>query len=534
MAKGRVRPAGPGDGKPAPDSPPGEAAAVSDRDTGRLWYDISEMVGWGLGHVTGIQRLEMGILRGLLECGADVRPVCYGQSTDTFHETGWTVLPPAVQRLLPDHLFGSRPEAPGKKEPVGSGKKEMPLAPVVLVEQAASAPKPVTAKRRLLSSRRVFGTSPEGREVCEAIWDIKVALRRFRKAIHGWRHRQAYSPAEIVRPSFPTNEVPPVSPLVQSEDPECPIRTGDTLMCFGASWGFPGHGAAAVRLRDGGVRLMTLICDLIPIQYEQWVTPEATRMFSAWARNWLFHSDRVLTISQFSRQEIGRYCAECRRETPPISVIRLGDAFAENVGLADGQRSPLPLPRFIPERPFFLCVSTLDIRKNHRLLFDAWQVLVEKRGTACPDLVCVGVVHNHVADLLRQVRCNRRINRHIHVVNDVVDMELAWYYRNCLASVYPSLYEGWGLPVAESMSLSRLCLASKAGSIPEIGGDLADYFDPLNLQEFVGKLERVLDDPAYVRERETEISARFRSTCWRDTARQVLDVAASLRPEITS
>jgi len=226
-------------------------------------------------------------------------------------------------------------------------------------------------------------------------------------------------------------------------------------------------------------------------------------------------SDRVLTISEFSRREIERYARLVRLPLPPISVVRLGDVLA-----ATGDDPPPP--RTVPHRPFFLCVSNLDIRKNHRLLYDAWSILADRRQAACPDLICVGLPNPHVADLVRELGRDPDVRDHIHLLHGVDDAELAWYYRFCVATIYASRYEGWGLPVAESLGHGRLCLASNATSIPEISPDLPAFFDPFDLPALVALIERALDEPDWVQGREAEIRARFRPTSWRETAGQVL------------
>jgi glycosyltransferase involved in cell wall biosynthesis len=296
------------------------------------------------------------------------------------------------------------------------------------------------------------------------------------------------------------------------------IATGDALVSIGATWGMAGHAQATAAVRSRGVCVVRMIYDLIPTIKPQWLEPTYTRSITAWVRSVLRESDRVLTISEFSRLEIERYCEECRFDPPALTVVRLGDVMEGKAG----ERSPAPLPRFVPGRPFFVCVSTLDVRKNHRLLYDAWTQLAVRRGARCPDLLCIGTPHLRVADLLHELGQDRTVNRHMHVLHGVEDSELAWYYANCSATIYPSKYEGWGLPVAESLGHGRICLASNATSIPEISSDLPEFFDPYDVHGLVALVERVLDDPDWVRAREQTIRETFRPTGWHETAAQVL------------
>jgi glycosyltransferase involved in cell wall biosynthesis len=267
------------------------------------------------------------------------------------------------------------------------------------------------------------------------------------------------------------------------------------------------------------VRLLRLVYDLIPVIKPQWVEPSHCEAVEPWTDNVLFESDHVFTISEFSRNEIEAYCVEERGlEAPPMSVVRLGDVL----GQARPADEPPPLPRFVPSRPFFVCVSTLDVRKNHRLLYDAWSVLASRDAERCPDLLCIGTPHLFVDDLVREIRHDRLVNGRIHVLHGVDDHELAWYYANAAATIYPSRYEGWGLPVAESLGHGKLCLASRTASIPEISSDLPEFFDPLDVHGLVRLVDRAIDDPAWVAERQQVIRERFVPTPWTVTAAQVM------------
>jgi glycosyltransferase involved in cell wall biosynthesis len=96
------------------------------------------------------------------------------------------------------------------------------------------------------------------------------------------------------------------------------------------------------------------------------------------------------------------------------------------------------------------------------------------------------------------------------------DAELQQAYRSCLFTVFPSLSEGWGLPIAESLAHGKFCVASDRTSIPEVGGDLIDYFDPSDDDDAVAKIERPLLDPGYLTAREARVRAEYRPRTWTD------------------
>jgi glycosyltransferase involved in cell wall biosynthesis len=485
------------------------------------WYDVTDLMNWSLPHLTGIQRTTVGILNGLVARGARPRLTAFDKAANAFVAVNVSELPPTIRRHFP--WLARHPAVPVGPEPAA------PEPPPGALDPAVAPPR---AHRRWITRERFFGASPEAQDLRVAFRAHKTSARQLRRTLGRWawvrsrealgrRRRQPGPPVLLAPAQSTTRPTPPIAAA-----PPGPFASGDVLFSLGASWIHTAHAPAVARARARGVRVVRLIYDLIPTLKPQWVDDvDRGIMISGpitqWARRLITESDVVLTISEFSKQEIARYCAESGLDSAPVAVIRLGD-------MLEAQREPHPpLPQFVPRRPFFLCVSSLDVRKNHRLLYEAWGVLAARGAESCPDLVCVGSGSTYIQDLVREIRNDRDVNRRIHLLKGVEDLELDWYYRNCTATIYPSKYEGWGLPVAESLCHGRLCLASNATSIPEISPDLPEFFDPHDVHGLVALVRRSLDDPDWVRHREAEIRRGFVPTPWTVTAGQVLAAVAS-------
>lgn len=460
-----------------------------------VWYDVSDLMNWKLPNLTGIQRTTVGILNGLVARGVKPRLVHYDTRQRRFDAIDVRDLPEEVVRHFP-----WVDDAPAR-----------PAASATPVAHVSAAPR--RKKKRSRIRDVIFGTTTAAADLRWAMRDFRHAARKLGKQSVRWA-RTRFRMAAIAGSRFSRG-----SRTIPQPTPPLPTGgiggTGDILLSLCASWSIPGHAESAAFLRTRGVTVLRMIYDLIPTIKPQWVDEATSREVTAWVRNLLTESDGVLTISEFSRSEIETYCAESLLAVPPITVVRLGDT------LESASDPTPPLPRFVPQRPFFVCVSTLDIRKNHRLLYDAWQVLAARDPANCPDLVCLGLPHLYVTDLLREIRYDRAVNGRIHFLQGASDDELAWYYRHSAATIYPSRYEGWGLPVAESLGHGRLCLASNATSIPEISRDLPAFFDPFDVHGLVALIDRTLTDPAWVASQEDAIRSRFQPTPWSHTAGQV-------------
>lgn len=289
------------------------------------------------------------------------------------------------------------------------------------------------------------------------------------------------------------------------------VRPGDIIVSLGAGWGVPHYVKhIAEAKRRYGVKFSTLIHDLIPIEYESLVEQHHVVQFRNWLREAIPVSDVVLTTSQHSRNALVKLANDSGWPLPRVEVVEPGSGLNEQ--LTSGDLTTVDLPQ-----RYVLFVSTIEIRKNHRLLVKIWRRLLERRGAdAVPTLIFAGKIGWLVDDLLADLMASDYLGGKIVLMPGLSDAELRQAYRSSLFTVFPSLCEGWGLPIAESLMHGKFCVASNRTSIPEVGGDLVDYFDPANEDDVLAKIERLLLDPAYLKAREARLQAEYRPRTWTD------------------
>lgn len=224
-------------------------------------------------------------------------------------------------------------------------------------------------------------------------------------------------------------------------------------------------------------------------------------------------TDLFLAISKSTRSDLVRLLEKTNLPIPPIEIIRLGDRAAT------GGETTLRAPKLVP-KSFILFVSTVEPRKNHILLYQAWQQWLLESATTVPFLVFAGAKGWHTDNFLRELTLNpMTAGKIIHVVPN--EGELEWLYQNCLFTIYPSLYEGWGLPVAESLARGKYCLTTPVASIPEVGGDLVGYFSPFDPIECLSMVKRLWNDEKYLEALEARIRREYREHTWTDCIRQI-------------
>ena len=290
------------------------------------------------------------------------------------------------------------------------------------------------------------------------------------------------------------------------------FASGDVLVTMGGAWHDRHYPEALGRLRrERGVRIALMLHDIIPVTHPEWVLPSLAEGFRAWIREMVAIADLVFTSSNHVHRELAAYTAREGLRLPPVKLFRFASGFDKwNPAAPAKETAGVRLPD-----QFALCVSTIEFRKNHQLLAHVWSELIEKHGWgAVPHLVLVGRIGSGVETLMKQLVESRNLDGKIVIVSDVSDAELQDAYRSCRITVFPSLGEGWGSPITESLTYGKLCIASDRASIPEAGGDLVDYFDPEDPEDAVRKIERALFDTRYVSARESEIRTNFRKVSW--------------------
>jgi glycosyltransferase involved in cell wall biosynthesis len=310
------------------------------------------------------------------------------------------------------------------------------------------------------------------------------------------------------------------------------VATGDVLLVLGSTWFHPFYAAMLAQARERfGLRVAALFYDAIPLIRPEWCDRNLVARFRHWATTLLPLADIPLTISQATGQDLETFAAReaiILRRKP--SAIPVGTGFSCSLAgsgerIARSDRLPAP-------GSYVLAVSTIEARKNHALLFRVWRRLLDEMPRAAvPTLVFAGKVGWLVEDLMQQLRNTDRLDGRIVLIDDPHDSELADLYRGCLFTVFPSFYEGWGLPVTESLGFGRPCVISNASALPEAGGTLARYFDPENGGEAYRVIRRAIEDKEGTEAWAERIRTEFRPVSWDESARALLRTLDHTTPD---
>ena len=219
----------------------------------------------------------------------------------------------------------------------------------------------------------------------------------------------------------------------------------------------------------------------------------------------LYYAKHILTVSQFSKHEIMR-CYHIADNK--ITVVYNA---ARTMALAPRKET----------RPYLLVVGSLMPRKNIRRLIEAYSTMPD----AGFDLRIAGVTDASFADAgLEKFAHTKGIQWLGYMQPDELDS----LYRNATAYINPSLYEGFGLPVLEAFACGTPVACSNVSSLPEVGGDVATYFDPKDPESIARTLERSIDAKG---KHDAEINAWVSRFTWENSAKQIREIATELAAE---
>jgi glycosyltransferase involved in cell wall biosynthesis len=305
-------------------------------------------------------------------------------------------------------------------------------------------------------------------------------------------------------------------------------QRGDVLLALGAPWGDAEYARLVSRTAAAhGMRFGLLLYDIIPLRRPEWVAADLITRFRTWFESTAPVADILFSISRYTADDVTRYAAAHGIALRgPVRPLPLGTGFGHD----EGGPSDTALPA---AGSYVLFVSTIEARKNHTLLFRVWRRLLEEMPPELvPTLVFAGRVGWLVEDLLGQLANCRYLDGRVRIIADPTDAALVALYRGCRFTLFPSLYEGWGLPVTESMVFGKPCISSDATSLPEAGGDLARYFNPESVPDALRVIRAALEDEAGLRAWEARVRAEFRVVGWTETAAAILDALAPVGAEV--
>lgn len=227
------------------------------------------------------------------------------------------------------------------------------------------------------------------------------------------------------------------------------------------------------------VKPVYLVHDLIPITHPQFCRAGEARKHSERMRTVLLTAKGVIGNSQATLDDLASFADVQDLKMPPAVPAWLGT-------------DPLPVRTHLrpPDRPTFVIVGTIEGRKNHQMLLNIWSRLIARLGRETPKLLIIGQRGWEAESVLRRLDGDEKLSGHVVELSHCSDDELASHFASARALLFPSLSEGYGLPLAEALGMGVPVIASDLPVFREIAGSVPAYLSPFDDQAWE---EAILD-----------------------------------------
>jgi glycosyltransferase involved in cell wall biosynthesis len=226
--------------------------------------------------------------------------------------------------------------------------------------------------------------------------------------------------------------------------------------------------------------------DAGPWRYAHTLTLHGRIYFRTLLTQGIHHCTRVITVSEHARSEIKHFLGE--HHLSKIAVIPEAARPEFAIACTDMFKQEVRERYQLPAR-YLLTVSTVEPRKNLKTLLHAYLLLKKRLRSSCPPLIIVGRKGWNYDDTLSHMA---ELKDSVYFPGYVTDAELVALYQMATCLVFPSLYEGFGLPVLEAMSAGCPVITSNTSSLPEVAGNAGLLVDPLHAADIAQALYTIL------------------------------------------
>lgn len=299
----------------------------------------------------------------------------------------------------------------------------------------------------------------------------------------------------------------------------------DVYISIGLDWDLTPLNLSAKELGKANVSCVFGCHDIVPILFPEYTArKELTQIFKQHIID-ITHCANVIWVnSESTKDTLSVFLEDCDLNVSLPTIIPVG--LASSLNYSDtftrlGDCEDDIYEEIKQKGPFVLYVSSLESRKNHRLLINIWRDLYKERGQECPQLVLVGMAGWGTNDLKNQIsRMPATIAGKILVITGASDFTLRQLYASCEFTVFPSIFEGWGLAANEAMMFGKICIVANAGALVESTQNIMPSFHPCDFPSWKSEIEKIIDDVDYKTSLEEKIVKHYKRKTWDEFANE--------------
>lgn len=255
---------------------------------------------------------------------------------------------------------------------------------------------------------------------------------------------------------------------------------------------------------DCDLRAVYFLHDLIPLTHPRLTSPHAVKRHLGRVQGALRYGAGAIVNTKATRSELAAFARRNRLAIPPVMVAPLaGGSFATGN----------TMNRVLPEKPYFVCIGTVERRKNYRMMLRIWDELEREYGQACPQLFVFGQKGPQSEEILSEYHAKPQLHGLVRFLTDAKDCDIGPMMKGARALLMPTHAEGYGLPVVEALQMNVPVIASDIPSFREIGQGipfLLDINEEAQWKRAIGRFAFANHE----RDRQLRMMGRFEAPTW--------------------
>jgi glycosyltransferase involved in cell wall biosynthesis len=266
-----------------------------------------------------------------------------------------------------------------------------------------------------------------------------------------------------------------------------------------------------------GIPKVSMVHDVAYLRYPEHLQPRIRSFYKKWMPRYLAYTDHIITVSEFSKREI---IAGYNIPADKISVVYNGITNAYKP--VSEEQKKLTRDRYTKGRPYFVYLGAIHPRKNILTLIKAFEQFKSSHPSE-HQLVLAGRASWHTEEVFKAIAVSKWKDA-IHLPGYIATADATVLVASAEAMIYPSLYEGFGLPLVEAMACGVPVICSHVSSLPEVAGNAALLFEPQDVGQLTQHMKSIAEEESLRKELITLGHERSRYFSWDKAAGQVYEI----------
>ena len=264
---------------------------------------------------------------------------------------------------------------------------------------------------------------------------------------------------------------------------------------------------------------VSMVHDVAYLRYPEHLQPRIRAFYKKWMPRYLAYTDHIVTVSEFSKSEL---ISGYNIRPDKISVVYNG--VTDTYKPANETQKKTARELYAKSKPYFIYLGAIHPRKNILTLVKAFE-LFKSSHASDHQLVLAGRASWHTEEVLKHI-AGSKWKDSIHLPGYIPTGDAVTLVGSAEAMIYPSLYEGFGLPLVEAMACGVPVICSNVSSLPEVAGNAALLFDPMDVNQLADQMEKISSDETLRKEIITLGTERSKYFSWDKAAGQMYEILA--------